>query len=299
MIFTSVLLDAGAGKLWSYSDSQTGKTYNRSEGLAIASFNGFMEGAFSSNPSLPLQADKTGLESFSVARAKTVFQISDQNPMEGFDGRVGLINALANCLEKNGRPGGLLGRLQKQAKGAPLAATEILKEIQTTFGAIWPGRNSINQFNLGDTWAHPALGEGIRSLVPFHKLSQWLTYSLIETLELGGLQIRGIEELTGLPEYRNGGLFLDTSVIELRDPTHGERPQSPDSELIVEWRALTICLLDLIAIEIRKNFNKTEDDLSLPKILQGGTWAAGRKIANRKRDGGTPPIAIKSDGTVF
>jgi hypothetical protein len=33
-------------------------------------------------------------------------------------------------------------------------------------------------------------------------------------------------------------------------------------------------------------------------VLEGGTWAAGRVLAQRLR-GGLPPLVIVSDGTVF
>ena len=49
----------------------------------------------------------------------------------------------------------------------------------------------------------------VECLVPFHKLSQWLSYSLIESLERSGLKVLHIDQLTGLAEYRNGGLFVD------------------------------------------------------------------------------------------
>jgi hypothetical protein len=39
--------------------------------------------------------------------------------------------------------------------------------------------------------------------------------------------------------------------------------------------------------------------LPLAKILQGGTWAAGRKIARERRADGSPPLRVVSDGTVF
>jgi len=39
--------------------------------------------------------------------------------------------------------------------------------------------------------------------MPFHKLSQWLTYSLLEPFEWAGVRIHRLDELTGLPEYRN------------------------------------------------------------------------------------------------
>ena len=56
-------------------------------------------------------------------------------------------------------------------------------------------------------------------LVPLHKLSQWLAYSLIEPLQWAGIEVTDIDGLTGLAEYRNGGLFIDTGVLTLRDPS--------------------------------------------------------------------------------
>ncbi|MGE0634502.1 MAG: DUF1688 family protein, partial [Pseudobdellovibrionaceae bacterium] len=40
-------------------------------------------------------------------------------------------------------------------------------------------------------------------------------------------------------------------------------------------------------------------EFPLAKVLEGGTWWAGRFLAAEKRQGGPPPIQIKSDGTVF
>ncbi|NEQ29062.1 MAG: URC4/urg3 family protein, partial [Microcoleus sp. SIO2G3] len=71
------------------------------------------------------------------------------------------------------------------------------------------------------------------------------------------------------------------------------------SEVIVEWRSLTVILLDKIAAAIRQQLNLSEVDLPLVKVLQGGTWTAGRRIAAQLRVGGVPPLQIESDGTVF
>lgn len=72
----------------------------------------------------------------------------------------------------------------------------------------------------------------------------------------------------------------------------------PGAELVVEWRALTVVLLDRLAEGVRGALGLSADQFPLPKLLQGGSWAAGRAIAQEKR-GGAPPIAIRSDGTVF
>ncbi len=66
--------------------------------------------------------------------------------------------------------------------------------------------------------------------------------------------------------------------------------------MVVEWRALTICLLDLTAQFFKNEI--TED--TLPKVLEAGTWKLGREVAKQLRpENSNPPIAIVSDGTVF
>jgi hypothetical protein len=114
-----------------------------------------------------------------------------------------------------------------------------------------------------------------------------------------GIEITDVDELTGLPEYRNGGLLLDLGFLELKDPELLAKKHEPQSELIVEWRALTVTSLDLIGTAVRKMLGLMQDELPLAKVLEGGTWHAGRKIAKEKRPGGVPPLNIVSDGTVF
>jgi hypothetical protein len=136
-------------------------------------------------------------------------------------------------------------------------------------------------------------------LVPFHKLSQWLTYSLLEPLQDLGLTITDLDQLTGLAEYRNGGLCVDLGLLQPKHADVTAEAHLPSSEMIVEWRSLTIILLDRIADAIRNTLGMNAIDLPLVKVLEGGTWAAGRKIAAELRDSGVPPIQVKSDGTVF
>ena len=104
--------------------------------------------------------------------------------------------------------------------------------------------------------------------------------------------------MTGLAEYRNGGLFLDTQVLALKEPSLAQVPHLPGSELIVEWRALTVALLDRLAADLRDLLSLSPEELPLVKVLQGGSWWAGRRLAQEKR-GGLPPLNIESDGTVF
>jgi hypothetical protein len=135
--------------------------------------------------------------------------------------------------------------------------------------------------------------------VPFHKLSQWLSYFLIEPLQDAGLSVTDVNGLTGLAEYRNGGLFVDAGVIAPHDLAKSLQPNAVDSPLIVEWRALTIALLDRIAPLVRAELGVDETKFSLGCVLEGGTWAAGRALAREKRADAGPPIRVVSDGTVF
>ena len=182
-----------------------------------------------------------------------------------------------------------------------IKATDVLRVVLEALGPIWPGRLEIDKVNLGDVWKHSLAGGegGTRGMIPFHKLSQWMTYSLLEPLEWSGVKITHVEDMTGLPEYRNGGLLLDMGVLTPSDPAALTREYAPGDEFIVEWRALTVAILDVMGDEVRAILGKTPQELPLAKILQGGTWAAGRKVAARLRADGGSPVKIKSDGTVF
>jgi len=154
------------------------------------------------------------------------------------------------------------------------------------------------------------VGEG-DELVPFHKLTGWTTYSLVEPIEkILGWKFDGLEDMTGLPEYRNGGLLLDLGVISLKPQaipaTYYPSASSPIPRLpashpaIVEWRAMTVIELDRIAEQIRGKLNLSKEQLTLAQVLESATWKGGREIAKEKRpESGGPPIEIISDGTVF
>jgi hypothetical protein len=299
----SVLLDAGAGPDWRYRDALTGQRIGRSEGLALASLDMFAAGAFSGNPARPLRVDTAALKRLDAAALAAGFQVGPDNPLVGLDGRAALLNRLGEELEKHGltRPGDLFDRLSEAAEGRSIRAAYILSQVLDVLGGIWPSRLAPAGLPLGDSWKHPLIapGSATAGIVPFHKLSQWLSYSLIEPLQWAGIKVVDIDELTGLPEYRNGGLFLDCGVLSLKDPADAARAHEVGSQLVVEWRALTVALLDEIGERVRVRLGMSAQELPLAKVLEGGTWAAGRRIARERRDGGTPPLTIVSDGTVF
>lgn len=57
-------------------------------------------------------------------------------------------------------------------------------------------------------------------------------------------------------------------------------PLDPSHSPIVEMRAVTIIMLDRLADGIRK---KIGYELSLPQVLESGTWKSGREVAKRLR----------------
>ena len=314
LVVTSVLLDAGAGPAWHYIEPETALELRRSEGLAVASFHLFRSGAFSSDPAAPLRADAEGLQSFSPAALEIGFEVGPHNPLVGAEGRAALMRSIGKATllhpelfgRDTPRPGGLVDALwERAAPGAEgrrvVDAKTVLECVLIGFGSIFPERLTLDGVPLGDVWAHSALGPAgsFESLVPIHKLSQWLTYSLLEPLTEAGLEVRGVEELTGLAEYRNGGLLLDLGLLALKDPAAATRLHHPSDELVVEWRALTVALLDEIGEAVRRKLGKSQAELPLAKVLEGGTWAAGRKAAAARRSDGGPPLRIDSDGTVF
>jgi hypothetical protein len=310
LAIVSVLLDAGAGPNWRYRDGATGMQVSRSEGLAIASLRMFEAGAFSADPADPLRADAARLAAFTADDLARGFQVREGNPLTGLEGRAALIARLGRAeldqpavfaMQDRARPGGLFDHLVVTTGAKPLAAPDILRSVLHHLGPIWPGRISLDGTSLGDTWRHPAIvrDDETNGLIPFHKLSQWLTYSLIEPLQDGGVTVCDLDGLTGLAEYRNGGLFLDAGVIALRDPEVAGQGHEVWSPLVVEWRALTVALLDRIAPLVRHALSLDAANFPLGAVLEGGTWAAGRRLANQKRPGGPPPIHVISDGTVF
>jgi hypothetical protein len=290
----SVLLDAGAGPAWSYFEEATGKRLTRSEGLGVASLRAFADGAFSAGAD-PFRVDAERLVDIDGEVLGGLFQVRPDNPLVGLDGRAALLRRLGAALDGR-RPSALLHALTAHSRTVSAAA--ILRALLDMLGPVWLTGSAIGGVALGDTWRHPhAGGTGdTAGWVPFHKLSQWLAYSLLEPLEWAGIAVSGRDALTALPEYRNGGLLLDTGVIAWREPDDAKRAWDVGSELVVEWRASTVALVDEVAPRVRSLLGVA--DLPLACILEGGTWAAGRELAREKR-GGLPPFTVRSDGTVF
>lgn len=313
LVVVSVLLDAGAGASWQFKETRTGQVHARSEGLALASFHAFCKGLFSSDASQPLRVDAQALQGLSALQLATAFQVTHSNPLVGLDGRVNLLHRLGQAMTQQtevfgtpSRVGNLYAFMTQAGKPAAhgaapcIAAHDLLSLLLKTLSPIWPSGSVFDGQAMGDCWPHTALGQSNteQGWIPFHKLSQWLTYSLLEPFEWSGVQVTGLDRLTGLPEYRNGGLLLDGGVLALKNPQAAQVAHHPSEELVVEWRALTVALLDELAPLVRMQLGMSEAQMPLACVLEGGTWAAGRVLAQQLR-GGLPPFPIASDGTIF
>src|SRR5262249_34264848 len=194
LAIVSVSLDAGAGVDWRYRDAQTGRDMGRSEGLAIGSLAMFADGLFSRHTGDRLRVDAEKLVETTSAALISGFQAGPGNTMIGIDGRAELLRRLGRVVTEarsvfarndEPRPGGVFDHLANLAPDGQISATTILAEVLKHLGPIWPARIVLGGIPLGDCWRHPAVktGDATSQLVPFHKLSQWLTYSLIEPME--------------------------------------------------------------------------------------------------------------------
>ena len=303
----SVLLDAGAGSTWRYRDEFTGTLIGRSEGLAIATFDLYRRGILSSDPAQPLRADAGGLAGVDRPSFERAFQLGEQNPLNGVTGRIRCLHALGRAVAA--RPE--FARAAVPANGAVRRLGHLFDHIRATtadgrihardlFRTVMVALHGVIGRALGDVWPHPGIrrSDPTDGVLALHKLFQWLTWSLVEPLAEGGVTVIGTDALTGLAEYRNGGLLIDTGVMVPRHPIP-DRPLSPGDPIVVEWRGLTVALLDRLRPRVAHELGLAEPDFSIGRLLEGGTWWAGRRIAESLREGGPPPIRTASDGTVF
>ncbi|CDK25747.1 unnamed protein product [Kuraishia capsulata CBS 1993] len=338
IFIVSVLLDAGAGNEWEFEEN--GVKYGRSEGIAVASLHMFKNGIFSSDPSDPFKVNGSALAQLTEESLAKGFQVGPGNSIVGFDGRLKLLRTLGQTLCSNqtifgtdGRPSNIVDYLislpdTKKVSGVfTVDLQQLWWCLMTGLSPIWPeeGRIKVEGKTIGDAWFSKAKSREVgtgnqeewKKVVTFHKLTQWLTYSLFLPLQkYGGVKIEHAELMTGLPEYRNGGLFYDFGVISLnkdaldlgldRSKRNGSDESiptfTPESDVIVEWRSCTISLLDMLLplVNDKLKVTGTKYELSLPQLIEAGSWKSGRLIAKELRPGtGGPPIELEADGTVF
>ena len=195
----------------------------------------------------------------------------------------------------------LLSHPSTLASSVPIVPLPTLWNVLVNgLAPIWPStRTSISGTPLGDAWPCDSMpksppAQPWETIVPFHKLTQWLAYSLMTPMsKLLHIQFAGANLLTGLPEYRNGGLLIDTGLLTLKESEtqrglaaykkNAEREGQPsmevvplfttDDDVIVEWRAVTVGFLDALLDEVNAQLGlSTADGLTLAQMLEAGTW---------------------------
>ncbi|EFX03998.1 conserved fungal protein [Grosmannia clavigera kw1407] len=331
LFFVSVLLDAGAGDTWKYDEAATGRAFNRSEGIAVASLHMFLEGAFSSaGKAQPLIVDGAGLVGLTEGPFVKGFQVSAENPLVGVSSRVALLNRIGSSLLRlpeivgpTGRPGNAVDYVLKNSSEGVLDYRLLWSTLQAILIPAWPqDRPTINGRPIGDAWPLQVLAQRAErrspkstaaadAIQPFHKLTQWLGYSLtVPFVRILGLGVVNDQLGTGLPEYRNGGLFVDLGALTLKaavaeantDTAGGEvLPRfSPTEDVIVEWRAMTVALLDELFKLVSTTFAAKGTKLTMAQVLEAGTWKGGRELAAKLRpQTKSSPILLNGDGTLF
>ena len=292
-------------------------TFRQAEGLAVASFRAFMAGAFSSQAGDPQRADASALRHVDAAALRAIFQSSPSNPVVGLDARAAMLARLGHALQEEAardtargwpaqaRPGLLFDRITGYGTRHEVSATEVLGHVLRVFLSVWPSGSKVQGLPAGDVWPHLWAGSAVagpqqdrttEGWVPFHQLAQWITCSLLEPLTWAGIRVTGVEALTALPDARNAGLLIDAGVIVPRDPRLLARTWKPQDELVIEWRAMAVVLLDELAVLVRQRLGLSAEQLPMPCFMEGGSAAAGVEWARSLRPDGTPPVSVEGDG---
>jgi len=175
----------------------------------------FKAGLFSGS-SNKYQVDKDGLHQLTVEKLARGLQSGPGNEMAGIEGRAQLLIRLGRAMEnreffgEDGRPGNMLDHILShpatQASSVIIVPMPVLWNVlMSGLAPIWPpSRTAINGVSLGDAWPCSSMPQPAQSptspmfspfpnttgqsngvapwesILPFHKLTQWLTYSLMQ-----------------------------------------------------------------------------------------------------------------------
>lgn len=285
-----------------------------SAGLAVASFHAFMAGAFATTAGQAQRADAAALRHVDVAALRAIFQSSPANPLSGLEGRATLLARLGATLQQEAahdlslglpaqaRPALLFDRLTGYGTRHAVRAVDVLGEVLRSLTPIWPTGRNVQSLPAGDVWPHLWAGATVaggaqdrttEGWVPLHGPSLRLTHALLEPLRWAGVGVSGLDALTALPDARNGALLVDIGVLVPRDPRLLQRSWKLQDELVIEWRALTLALLDELAVLVRLRLGKTATELPLAGVLECGLRAVGCEIAKELRAGGSASVRVE------
>lgn len=300
------LLDADAGDAWTYREAETGSVLGRHEGVAVATFRAFQKGMFSSRAGDPLRADAAGLSKITAEGLEAAFPGAAEHALHQLERRAELLRDVGGALLQSphlfgqgegARFGGLFDVCARRAARATLAARDVFGALAEGLGPALDGPVALGGVHLGDVWPHVSGGgdgPGV-GLVPIHRTLQLATYSLIEPLEEAGHTVADVHELTGLPEAWTGGLFVDTEVVVPKLEGTAAVVHAASAPLVIEWRALTVSLIDRLAEALRAELGVTETALPVGRLLPA-IRAAGQAAAQERRGSDVPPIRVDGDG---
>jgi hypothetical protein len=280
------------------TSTSTARRHTRSEGLAIASLRLFEAGAFGGTREAP-RCDADGLESLDVER----LGFGAPGPPRQCARRPR--RARAHALAARGDPAWAAGALRRRGArwlSGRCRARRFAERTHRDERALRLARGraraalargaSARPEPLGDVWRHRALGEGADGLVPLHKLVQWLLRSLVEPLALRRRRGRGARAAHAARRLPQRGLLVDLGALRLRDASEAARPAPVTSELVVEWRALSVAICSTGSR--RGSTRAGAHARSAPRRLRHGVVARrahdrrastrGRAAADRRRE---------------
>ena len=211
----------------------------RSEGLGVASFTGLLAGRFSSDAGDPCRVDAAALLKLDAAALAASSRCARATRLVGLEGRAALMRRLGACARSR-RPSRPSASPATRSMRSPTIRTR--RACTTTIRSrrrctttcrrrassrccSMPSAPSgrAGSCSTACRWRclvmHPAAGGEARApagaLPQAQPVAQFIRCS--GTLRVGRREGRGLDALTGLPEYRNGGLPLDAGVIVPRD----------------------------------------------------------------------------------
>ncbi|MBD1544772.1 DUF1688 family protein [Roseibium aggregatum] len=274
---------------WALNDAMTGETFSGREGLAVGVLSMFAAGSFSADPADPLRADAHALIRLEEDEIAWGLQLDRNRDGEMILSVTELLRRLGEAtglrpdlFEVDGatRPGYVVDRFFADSANAPVELTALLEALLDGLSPMWQGGAQLDDVTLGDAWHHSTLLQDLDApgIVPFHLPAQEMAYALVEPFAWVGVEVAGLDGLTGLANLEHAALFLDTGVLTFKGAPDAE-PDGPAAlDLAIELRALTIALIDRLATTLRQELDAPEGALPLTCIMEGGTIPAGREV---------------------
>lgn len=271
---------------WRYEDRLTDTTAGGSRASALAAFNMFASGSFSSEMTDPYRTDADALVGLDHVELAAGLQWDDGDDADHLKAmqrhlkRFGEALALRPDLFGEGdatRPGLLAVKLAKESEGA-IDAALVLDRLLEALAPVWEGGATAGDIWLGDAFVHSALpGNDVHAIVPFHLAAQQMVYSLVEPFAWAGFEVSGLDKLTAPADLTHAALFVHTGVLTLKDGNGTLAPEAIRDRMI-EIRALTIALTDKLAERLASGLGMSLEQVPFTCILEGGTNRAGDYI---------------------